>query len=433
MKTKLFIGNTGERFSILLDDHGMPTVYPNLFVTSIYRNADQSSSSCQKALEHISYLYEICNGLKIDIEGRVARGEFLTHQEISKISYFTGITRDASRERFNKPSKLVDMKPRKSRLLETARHVLVVEKEKNKVFWQTKYNRITVFGRYVSWLERYHHPYKESKTEPYFFDLRPEKTEGLTYGEIHQLLTYKSLDNSERVTFLDKIRPDYSDNPWKDPGVRMRNYAMCMLLDVLGVRLGECLNIKLEDFVVRKGQRFLLIKRSPGDVNDNRINQPRVKTNSRALALTPKLQNIIDTYITEHRSRVENVGKTTFLFVSHRLRDGIVNPLSISAAEKIFAQLSKILGFNLHPHRLRHTWNDRYSASMDKLIAEGKTNEEKSEADRCHLMGWQPGSTMALVYSSRHNAKRAMEFALNMQDADFAEKESIAYDEDLPF
>jgi integrase len=110
-----------------------------------------------------------------------------------------------------------------------------------------------------------------------------------------------------------------------------------------------------------------------------------------------------------------------------------VNPLSISSAEKIFTQLSETLGLNLHPHRLRHTWNDRYSEAMDKAIAAGKTNEEKSEADRCQLMGWQQGSSMSLVYASRHNAKRAMTLALTMQDADFATKESIKYDDELPF
>jgi integrase len=433
MKTKLFIGSTGERLSVLLDDDGMPLVYPNLFVTSMYRNDDQASSSCQKALEHISYFYEICDGQDINIEKRLAKGEFLTLEEVKKITYYTGITRDTTRSRFSSSSNVVPLKPFKPRLLENGRHSIVIENEKDKVFWQTKYNRITVFGRYVGWLERYHHPYKESKTESYFLDLRPKKSEGLTYGEIHQILSYKSLDMNERVIFLDRIRPDYVDNPSSDEGIRWRNYAMCMLLYTLGVRLGECLNIKLEDFVVKKGKPYIRINRSPGDINDPRKNQPRVKTNSRALAVSPKLQEILNTYINEHRAPVENVSKTTFLFVSHRLRDGIVNPLSISAAEKVFNQLGEIMGFNLYPHRLRHTWNDRFSETMDKLIAISKTNEEKSEADRCHLMGWRAGSTMSLVYSSRHNAKRAMKLALNMQDADFAVKESIAYDDDLPF
>ena len=201
----------------------------------------------------------------------------------------------------------------------------------------------------------------------------------------------------------------------------------------LGVRLGECLNVKLQDLVVRKGKRYVVIRRNADDVNDSRINQPKVKTSGRSLALSDKLQKILDDYIYEHRANLQNVATNEFLFVSHRVRKGKLNPLSISAAEKIFAQLSETLGFHVHPHRLRHTWNDRFSEAMDKAIAAGTTNENKSEADRCQLMGWRQGSIMSLVYASRHNAKRAMTLALNMQDADFATKESIKYDEDLPF
>jgi hypothetical protein len=106
----------------------------------MYRNSDQASSSCQKALEHISYLYEICNGVDINIEKQHAQGQSLTLEEIKKIAYFTGITRDASRSKLNSTSNVVKFKSRKPRLLETARYSIVAEKEEDKVFWQTKYN-----------------------------------------------------------------------------------------------------------------------------------------------------------------------------------------------------------------------------------------------------------------------------------------------------
>ena len=64
---KDFIANNGERLSILIGEGGRPMLYPNLFVTSRYRNDEQSSDSCQKSLEHISYFYEVCKDLNIDI------------------------------------------------------------------------------------------------------------------------------------------------------------------------------------------------------------------------------------------------------------------------------------------------------------------------------------------------------------------------------
>ena len=433
MKVKSFVGNDGERLSILLGNEGMPVLYPNLFVTSMYRNADQASSSCLKALEHIAFLYSICTGLSIDIEKKIGEGHYLTLEEINRIAYFAGITKDAALLKLNEQDKVIKLKPVNQRLLETSRHTIVAEKQEDVVFWQTKYNRLTVFGKYLGWLESYHHPYKDSNTEQYFLEKRPAKNQGLTYGEILSQLTHKSLDSSQRVIFLDRVRPNFSDNPWVDEGIKFRNYTIFMFMYSLGIRLGECLNVRLDDFTLRKGQHFVSIKRRPNDPGDQRINQPRVKTKSRNLALTPKLRKILDKYIEDYRANVDNVGQTSFLFVSHRLRDKKVNPLSISAVEKVFAQLSRVLGFHIHPHCLRHTWNDRFSEAMDQLIKEGKTTEEKSEADRCQLMGWQPGSLMSLVYSSRHNQKRAMSFALNMQDEDFDTKESIAYDEELPF
>lgn len=93
MKTKLFVSKTGERYSILLNDEGIPLEYPNLFATMVYRNDGQAASSCQKALEHVSFFLEVCNGLEIDVESRIAKAEFLTHEEIQRIVYFAGITR----------------------------------------------------------------------------------------------------------------------------------------------------------------------------------------------------------------------------------------------------------------------------------------------------------------------------------------------------
>lgn len=55
MRTKLFVSKSGERYSILLNDEGIPLQYPNLFATMVYRNDGQAASSCQKALGHVSF------------------------------------------------------------------------------------------------------------------------------------------------------------------------------------------------------------------------------------------------------------------------------------------------------------------------------------------------------------------------------------------
>lgn len=431
MKSKLFVANNGERLPILIGDNGLPMLYPNLFVTAMYRNDDQSSGSCKKALEHISYFYEICRGLNIDIESRCEREDFVSPQEIKKIAYYTGLTKKASEKKLKAIGSVFTNNNHKPKLLETVRHKIRVEKEESKVFWQTKYNRLTVFGRFLGWLENYHFPYAKTKNQEHFFNERPEKNEGLTYGEIHEVLSFKSLSKDQVNVFLDRIRPDYSDSPWVDTGVKHRNYTLAMLLYVLGIRIGESLNIKLEDLQLRNGKHYLIIKRNAGDIDDLRVKQPKVKTRSRALALSPQLKSILDNYIFEHRAHIEGVAHCPFLFISHRIKNNQILPLSISGAEKVFREFGEVMSFKLSPHKLRHTWNDRYSEAADRSIAKGKTSEEKSETDRCNLMGWASGSSMSKVYSSRHNSKRAMEFSLHLQDEDFELKESLAYDEEI--
>ena len=255
--SKLFVANNGERLAILKCCDGLPLLYANLFVTVIYRNADQSSGSCKKAMEHISFFYDVCKGLNINIEERCESGNFLSHQEVKKVAYFAGITQRAAKLKLKYEDSVVSINRLKPKLLETARHAIRAEKEEDKVFWQTKYNRLTVFGRYVGWLERYHYPHLESKNEEHFLKERPAKNEGFTYGEIHEQLSFRSLSKLQINIFLDRIRPDYLDNPWVDEGVRYRNYALAMILYVLGIRIGESLNIKLEELKVDNDEHLL--------------------------------------------------------------------------------------------------------------------------------------------------------------------------------
>ncbi len=80
---------------------------------------------------------------------------------------------------------------------------------------------------------------------------------------------------------------------------------------------------------------------------------------------------------------------------------------------KIFDALQRVLGFDLHPHMLRHTWNDRFSATIDRKTRHGGEAAEASEERiRNFLMGWSPNSKMAEGYSRRH-VERAARDALN--------------------
>ena len=89
-----------------------------------------------------------------------------------------------------------------------------------------------------------------------------------------------------------------------------------------------------------------------------------------------------------------------------------MSPRSIG---KIFDSLQPVLGFDLHPHLLRHTWNDRFSDEIDRGAQLGKkTATAEEERLRNYLMGWSPDSKMAERYSRRHIERAAHELMKRM-------------------
>lgn len=64
----------------------------------------------------------------------------------------------------------------------------------------------------------------------------------------------------------------------------------------------------------------------------------------------------------------------------------------------------------LHPHLLRHDWNDRFSQKVD---SEGWDFEVEREV-RGQLMGWAPNSSMSLAYNQRHIQEKANRIGLQL-------------------
>jgi hypothetical protein len=52
-KTKSFVMGNGERACLLVDEHGMPLYYPNLFITTQIRNRSLSASTSLNSAGHL--------------------------------------------------------------------------------------------------------------------------------------------------------------------------------------------------------------------------------------------------------------------------------------------------------------------------------------------------------------------------------------------
>ena len=92
-------------------------------------------------------------------------------------------------------------------------------------------------------------------------------------------------------------------------------------------------------------------------------------------------------------------------------------PLSINGLNKVFSKISEKLRFNVHAHAFRHTWNDKYTDNVAKLIANGKMTESEAENYRAYLQGWIIGSQSARRYSKRSENLKAVRVGLDIQNS----------------
>lgn len=447
MNIKRFQFNSGESYSILLGNDLLPMYYPNLFVTLYHRNRSDTANTCYKEFEHIKLFYEIMNILDINIENRCKRGAFLERNEVERITglakYRSTILKEVNFKFLINSLKMKVPSPGKK---EGARFPLAIKKEKL-VSSKTCYNRLTTFSNYIGWLENMLFHSTQGDTKNLFMMLRPKRKERINIIDNHAVKVidlldeniakfplensdyndgYRSLSENQLAQVFEVVRPENKRNPWQRSDVRFRNQLLIHLLSSTGMRRGEVIRIKITDLgrSTTTG-RYYLIVRVGEDLEDKRIIKPSAKTSGRRIPLHQNLYHLIEEYIIFHRSNISNVEKTPYLLVAHSpgRNQKCDNGLSLVSVNKICLQISVVLGFNLHPHMFRHTWNDRFSKHVENLIREGKTTEAKAESDRRKLMGWSSESEMGARYARKYEEERAIKTGLKLQDKSYSQED----------
>ncbi|OCH76009.1 tyrosine-type recombinase/integrase, partial [Vibrio breoganii] len=305
------------------------------------------------------------------------------------------------------------------------------------------YNRLTVFANYIGWLEKELFPSKESTTELELKTIRGDK-----FGKNSEIVDWgndRALEDHQVMRLLDVVHPDSKENPWKSEAVRWRNYLIVNLMFAVGCRRGELLKIRVgtdnypPDIKKREknGRYFVLLRANRDDGKggakpDQRKYRPEGKTKTRLVPLDKRMVEIYENYLIHHRPKATGSEHIEYLFITHGDTTQC-RALSISAMQKIFTEISKVLKFKVQTHTGRHTWNEKFSKYADGRIADGKTTEAKSEADRRKLMGWSEDSSMARLYAKRHDNERAWNMGVELQEEDSTTINSIVQkrDEDL--
>jgi integrase len=401
---KTFIKNDGERYCLLVDiKTGIPLYYPNLYITTQVRNKSLSYSSMEASLTGISVLLKFMYEKGEDLETRFKANDYFKVEELDAI-------RDYCQIKFTK------------RTMDKGTNGLFSLDElrifDEKVSSQTEYSRLSVISSYVKWLAEFLSSGRRdkmatlqiSKMAKGLQSRRPSKKSRNSNSNQED----KGLNTKQFELVFEVFRPDSDLNPFRDEGVRERNRLMFLVLFYLGLRGGELLNIRIRDINFASNQ--LVVVRRADEKDDSRTYQPLVKTLDRRIPLKNTLADQLHQYITNDRKKIPNVDKHDFLFVTHKSGPTQGQPISKSGYKKIFEVVRITCPglYNLHGHKLRHTWNERFSELMDAM--DKPPSEERQEEMHSYLMGWKADSGTAAIYNHRFVKNKSAEAALDLQE-----------------
>jgi integrase len=404
----------GERFPMLIRrSNGIPLFYPTVYSISMRRSSGIASATIARDQRAIMHLYAWAESEDIDLEGRFAKCEFLSLQEIDNL---TEASWHYYKDLSDGPAYAVVNKPRTSKKRTSLKlHPKKAKKPPKRVESATAGVRLLYIRDYLDWLAFVYLKGISRRSKDYSnLDASRHQMRQAIEARIPKIRSRNSLgkreglDHETEAILIQAIAPQSSRNPWRDESIRYRNQLLIIMMLDLGIRRGEALGIRIEDIDFQKNQ--LLVRRAPDDKKDPRTYQPNAKTRDRYLSVRDNLAQLLHEYIVTYRLKAPTARKQSFLFVSAK-----GDPLSLASVTKIFGTLRDSipqLPGNFSSHVLRHTWNDRFSEMMDKK----NVPEPDEHKMRSYLMGWSETSGTAATYTKRFVREKAMEISIELQE-----------------
>lgn len=390
-KIKKFLMSNGERGCLILDkETQLPVYYQNLYLTTNVRNRSATASTIEIVATNLLILSNFLKSRNINIIDRIEIKGFLSVAEVDDLIRY-------ARQRFDK---------------QKITNVRVIEMEP--VAKRTFSYRIHVFSSYLNWLCGLLHSIKgihaRYEVESFIESIRAHlpRNKSLSVNNRKD----KSLSEEQIKTLFKLLEVEGSQNPFQKE-VQVRNRLIFTLLLNCGLRAGELLNLKVNDFNPR-GYTLNIFRRHDC-IEDRRLNQPLVKTGEREIPLSDELAMEILDYINSYRNKYTKKKKHDFLFVTHSSCKTTGEPLSVSAYEKIISTIKKSSPVlkNLSGHKLRHSWNYFYSNEID----DSNLDISRKSGLRCYLMGWSKDSKMSENYNFKHISIKEKEVIERVYDS----------------
>ncbi|HET7332904.1 site-specific integrase [Dyella sp.] len=401
----------GERVPMLLDACGIPLFYPTLFATSQLRNAGAAVNTIKNKLVDIAVLLRWESDQGRNLAEEFSNSRFLTLADISALRDFAQLDmRELNKVqrrggcRVNSPCEILEA------------HVAFVGQYRT-VSTQQHYNRMSTIADYLEFVGSVVTQHKKSSGDVSDVAcmakrIRQHRPRGYAHACVNDL--HRKSPSSELVDrFMAVAQVDHPDNPFRDRTVRLRNAILFGLLRFTGIRRGELLGLRIDQFDLGN-EPLVWVRRNHDDVHDTRCYQPVAKTKERPLPLPRTLADQIQDYILHVRAKISVARRHPYLFVSHKNGRTCGQPLSETALGSQIMTAMRAVDpefQDIHPHALRHYFNYELSRHIDDVNEAARKQpgnpslrliSASQELDiRAFANGHQSKSSGA-VYNQRH-------------------------------
>ncbi len=331
----------------------------------------------------------------IDLVERVANGTFLSIEEVNR--YIRACKFYVDTDGDNKDSIVVSLTEKRIR---DAIHA--TSNSQPEVSAHTFNQRLTRLKCYIEFLYLYHHYDKaETKqqiiTENQFDKFKVYISSAISSSRKDNTITKDAFESAipsdKFFDLLEVIQECSTKNPFKSS--KLRNQIIAQLLIDTGVRVGAVLKLKVSYLVDDWDNPRFLLTRTPNDPTDTRRLPAENKTKALSVPISRELMNLIKLYIETVRKGIPNAIGHDFVFISEK-GNTIGSPMSYNSIHKVIKTFGDAVGIALHPHLLRHKWNETFE---DKAREKG-FSPDKIEDLRKYAMGWVANSEMASVYNA---------------------------------
>lgn len=398
MKVKQYKYNSRQFFSIV-DNMDCP-VDPYV---SAYINCSLISKAPNTTRRYVN---ELLFAIKYfdDLPSRAESGKFISLQEFSDFYNHCCYQQDTIKDDAVIIFPTVDDKH--------IRNVLAANQRINKrVQPETIQGRIRALRKYIEWLfKKFHYDNDTNKVALKIYEQLIARIK-LNEEDLGRNKNTEVRDFEESLIpddvyhkLLEMILPSSQNNPFKSS--KIRNYLIVSLFIQSGIRRGALAKIKISDCRFHGTYDEIHIYRSGPDPTDTRNNVPNQKTKSHMSVVDKRLMEQIKFYIDHIRNGFDQSILHDFIFVSEKNSKGTAGqPLSLKSINGIFEKLSESLEYRIHPHMLRHKWNEIFDVEAKAKGMDSKLIEDI----RKYAMGWSANTTMNQIYNERRLHEQAKE------------------------